>query len=286
MDNIIDTRDKTSFKISLRKLFDITDEEFEAYASRSSVEPCTDSWDENIPDDIRESVKAKVSKNIDKFKYILVYHIGHTLNPGKKIDSLLPLNKLLTQRTELSEYLEVHGFAFLHEGDRITGVLYNDLQLSEEHLSKSRLDLRLSTGEYKDSRISGYLFPIKELGLTSGLKYFYFPEILCLFRDAVSLLGFEDPDRIVEDYKHNRETRIYTTLVPIDNIHIPTDFDARTDFETKAEYIYRKYFANLNDYMSKDEKVAHSSAIVTLKEGVSIPSKDIIDIDVSNPKSS
>lgn len=97
MDNIIDTRDKTSFKISLRKQFDITDEEFQAYASRSSAEPWTDSWDENISDDIRAGVKAKVSKNIDKLKYILVYHIGHTLNPEKKIDSLLLLKNRVSR---------------------------------------------------------------------------------------------------------------------------------------------------------------------------------------------
>ena len=225
--------------------------------------------------DLSQLLKENELKQIDS---LVVSHITPREN-AKNIwdEGLLTLSHVLTQETELSDYLKNIGFTFLFEKEQI--IMYKDNHIVDvKSENGNNLKMRLG-GEktYNDYNINGYLF-IDEFEEDAIRGWLGSPEFL------KSLAIYYGKNSIADNYAEKCYNYYVSFEVPLNEIDLE-GFSDEIDSMEKTEILLR-YAINALAYAEMRTKpfLPMYNPIIYLKRNYDVPKEDIRKIWVLHRK--
>ena len=225
--------------------------------------------------DLSQLLKENELKQIDS---LVVSHITPREN-AKNIwdEGLLTLSHVLTQETELSDYLKNIGFTFLFEKEQI--IMYKDNHIVDvKSENGNNLKMRLG-GEktYNDYNINGYLF-IDEFEEDAIRGWLGSPEFL------KSLAIYYGKNSIADNYAEKCYNYYVSFEVPLNEIDLE-GFSDEIDSMEKTEILLR-YVINALAYAEMRTKpfLPMYNPIIYLKRNYDVPKEDIRKIWVLHRK--
>ena len=206
---------------------------------------------------VEENLKKIINGN--RKNHIDEVYICHLCRQIEKVEFLLPLNKVLTTKNSLSNYLKEKKIEFIENEDKIE--IYYEGRLIEVDNSQSTL-LENNLGRLK-SRLgySSIDYCINGFAYAAKIKYIdnYYSDTLTkapeIFIDLQQLLKID----LITDFLLRSQPFMYILRVPFSQINLDIGYNCciETESEKETEYLIKCLMTLLDYYEERYSRNTH-----------------------------